>query len=297
MALRPAGQVPTAPVEDQNENPVAQNAGANPENSGAGTPNPPVTGSTTRNKDMDKRKYYENFKKDGLALHQAEVESGEAEADGSMRDAVAYLYALGNPAKTGTRTEKGTTDIKTIEVIGYACKAVKEGVKAPICKREGINKTDVMGFSSVEWVDVPVGTVFTLSRAELGEMISQGVFAGMFTGDPDNQVEFGVTFSKVAGNAYAPQALLKTVVTENSKPIKSNIVPVAVKKEGAKGNSLKDYDVLPEYAEKFGYIFAEVQSVGRSSNGGSKQREVGQTAAELAAAFRAYRKNQQKAAQ
>ena len=205
------------------------------------------------------------------------------------------MYALGNPAKYGTRTEKGVSDIKTMDVVGYAFKAI-EDVLVPVCQRVGINKSDVMGYSSIDWVEVKAGQEFNLSKAELGEMITQNIYNGMFTGDPDNKVELAITFSAAAGNTYAPQCILKKVIEEgkDSKPVKANIIPVATKKEGTSGKSVRDFEVLPEYKEKFGYIFEEVQSGGRSGSG-SQKREVGQSAAELAAAFRAFKRNKEKA--
>lgn len=250
----------------------------------------PAADVKRKTKNKAKATFYRDFKRQGTELLKEEAESGIGEQAASMSDKIAFLYPLGNPTKVGTRTEKGKSEIPTIEVIGYAFKALAN-VEVPVIDREGLPKSNVMGYNSISWAKVKKGETFILTRAELGEMIMQVQYAGTFTGDPENQVELAITVSKVAGNAYMPLTTLKKVIIdENTSPLKANITPVAVKKEGAKGNGIKDYNVLPEYDEKFGYIFKEVVSAGRAGGGGYKKKERGQTAAELAAAMRAFRR-------
>lgn len=278
MALRKTSELSTV-AGDQPMEDVAQEL--------AGAPSAEVK---KRTKDRAKAAFYKDFKQQGVALLEAEKETGEAEKAGSMSDKVAFLHPLGNPTKVGTRTEKGRSEIPTIEIIGYAFKALAN-VQVPVIDRVGIPKINPMGYNNINWVPVKKGETFILTRAELGEMVMQVEYAGAFTGDPENQVELTVTVSKVAGNAYAPLTILKKVIIdENTSPIKANIVPVAVKKEGATGNGIKDYTVLPEYDEKFGYLFEEVKSVGRARGSAYQKREKGQSAAELAAAMRAFRR-------
>lgn len=245
-----------------------------------------------RPKDMQKVAAVKAFREAGETLAMEEdangVEKGAGQAD------VAYVIALGNPTSWGTRTEGKTEKIPTMNIVGWKFRALKD-IKVPVCKREGIPKNDTMGYSSIEWVNAAAGSEFTLSPAELGEMISLEQYNGMFTGDPENVVELHVTMPKVGKGRYAPSVSLKRVKTsENTKPLKADIVPVATLNEGAdkKSTSIKDYTVLPEYAEKFGYIFEPVERTGRGSSG-STARKPGENAAELAAALRAYKSRQQ----
>lgn len=277
-------------------NPVAQEAPVveNHDVQGEVTPH---TGTQARTKDKAKASYYQNFKNEGLKLMKEEAATGEAAVAGSMSDKVAFLFPLGNPTKVGTRTEKGQSEIPTIEIIGYMLKALAD-IEVPVIDRTDLAKVNVMGAKSVTWVPVKKNSNFILTRAELGEMITKIEYNGMFTGDPKNIVELQVTISKVAGNNYAPLTILKKTQIPGVEvaPIKQNIVPVAVKKDGAEGNGIKDYTVLPEYAEKFGYLFEEVRSAGRASGPREYQKRAqGQSAAELAAAMRAFQKNTQRA--
>lgn len=278
MALKKSSELAQAPQVQAPQNTQAPEAPQAPQVPEA---------EKVRTKDVDKKKFYADFKNQGIELMKAEKEQGVVY--GAMSDKVAYLYALGNPANEGTRSEKGTTDIPVVEVVGYKLKALAD-IQVPVINREGIAKCDIMGYKEVKWVPVKAGQEFDLTRGELGLMIQLPEYNGMFSGDPNNIVEVQVTVSKAAGNAYVPLSVLKkTYIDENTTPIKANIANIAVKKAGATGKSIKDFEVLPDYAEKYGYIYEEVRSAGRASGERSySKRERGQTAAELAAALRAY---------
>lgn len=246
-----------------------------------------LTEGKTKKKDAAKAAYYEALKKDGIEQLKKDTEAKVAL--GAKSDKVSYLHALGNPAKEGTRTEKGKKGIPTIEVVGYKLRAEAD-IQVPVIDRTNLPKCDVMGANTVTWVPVKKGQEFIISRGELGEMITLEEYNGTFTGDAENIVELQITISKAAGNTYAPLTILKkSTIGNEGAPIKAHIVPIANRKPGTNGKSISDFEVLPEYAEKFGYIFAEVKSEGRAPRTYEK-RNQGQSAAELAAAMRAYKK-------
>lgn len=284
MALKKSGLTPVTPVTEVEETQDVAGTATDAQT----TPDAEVK---TRVKDSNRSKYYENFKKQGKLLREEEKKQGLLEVEGSMSDKVKFLFPLGNPAKVGTRTEKGVEGIDAIEVVGYEFEALAD-LEVPVIDRTGIPKNNIMGYKDVKWVTVKAGEKFQLTRAELGLMIPDVKYAGVFSGNPENIVELQITVSKASGGSYQPLTVLKTrIIDENTKPIKANIVPVALKKEGTKGTSIKDFEVIDIYKEKFGYIFEEVQSLGRSSRAPGEKVKPGQTAAELAAAMRAFQKN------
>lgn len=249
------------------------------------------TTASGRPKDMEKVAAVKEFRAAGLALAKEEDASGVEKGQSSAK--VAFVVALGNPAKMGTRTEGNKDGIAVMDIVGWKFRAV-EAIKVPVCGREGILKNNTMGYSSIEWVDVPAGGEFTLTPAELSEMISLEEYNGVFTGDPENQVQLHVTMPKVGKNHYEPKVTLTKIrLTEDTKPIKATVEPVATLNAGALegSKSIKDYTVLPEYAEKFGYIYEEVAKTG--GTGRTQQaRKPGENAGELAAALRAYKMRQ-----
>lgn len=268
---------------------------ANGGNGGNNGGNGQKTTKSGRLKDMAKVAAVKEFRQAGLALAQEEDASGVEKGQSSSK--VAFVVALGNPAKMGTRTEGKKEGIEVMEIVGWKFRAV-EAVKAPVCKRENIAKSDTMGYSSIEWIDVPAGGEFTLTPAELSEMIALEEYNGLFTGDPENQVELHVTMPKVGQNKYAPNVTLKKIkISEDTRPIKAVVDPVATLNPGAPegSKSIKDYTVLPEYAEKFGYIYEEAVRTGKGGSTAGQKRKPGENAGELAAALRAYKMRQAQA--
>lgn len=245
--------------------------------------------------DMQKKAAVKEFREAGLALAKEEDANGVVKGQDSNK--VAYVIALGNPARMGTRTEGKKENIAVMEIVGWKFKALAP-IQVPVCKREGIPKTDSMGYSSIEWVEVAEGQEFTLSPAELSEMIILEQYNGIFTGDEKNQVQMHITMPKVGKNKYAPNiSLTKIRIDENTKPLKADVIPVATLNEGASkdSKSLKDYTVLPEYAEKFGYIFEEAPK--GSTRVAGQKRKPGENAGELAAAMRAFKMKQRQGMQ
>lgn len=276
MALKKSGmtapEVATAPVA---EAPVANEAQV-----GA-----PAVDTGKASDKAERKAVAKQFRAAGKALAAEEDAAGVVK--GAWRDKVQFLYPLGNPASKATGT-KNKQQYETIEIVGYKFKAL-DAITVPVVDRTGIPKKNVMGFNSYEEVQVAAGQEFVLTIAELALMIQKVEYNGMFTGGGVS-VEVGCTISRSQGTQYAPRVLLKMTETgENTTSMKESVQPVATRKQGtpADSTSIKDFEVLPEYADKFGYIYAPVVSSGRSSQE-YKKREVGENAAEIAAALRAF---------
>lgn len=271
MALKPK-TVPVAPVA-----PVEVQADV-------ATVSEPVNSGNTKNTD-ERTAVAKSLRAAGQELVKQEKAAGVDVVKGSKRGAVRFIQALGNPASPVKGT-KGTESYDSIEIVGYEVE-VLEDIEVPVHSRVGITKKNVMAFSDETMVVAPAGSKVILSISEVGRMITRLEFDGMFTGGGVS-VEVGMTVSKSQGTQYTPRVLLKKVLTEtDTATIKESVKAVAVRNPSSTGNSIKDFTILPEYEEKFGYIFKPVESAGRTSTG-AKKREVGENAAEIAAALRAY---------
>lgn len=251
-----------------------------------------------RVKDMDKVAFTKNLREIGRNLKDEEDKEGLVKGEG--RPNIGFVTCLGNPQKVGTRTEKGVSDIPVSEIIGFKLQAMAD-IKVPVTKREGIPKNNPMGYSSIEWVAVKAGTQFDVNPAELAELLKLPEYDGMFTGHAiqdeygtDVEVEIHMTTTKT-GNTYRPNVSLKRVVYSDGKeykPVKAIVEDVANLKEGADKGSKKieDWQIKPEYAEKFGYLYEKAPA--RVGGGSTKApRKVGENASELAAALRAMTNN------
>lgn len=276
-------------VEPQVQEPVVDEGNAQ-----GGAEKQPKLTKSGRVRDEAKIAFTKGVKEAGKALKDEEDKEGLVKGEG--RENIGFVTCLGNPQNMGTRTENGEEGIPVPEVVGFKLKALAD-IKVPVTERVNIPKNNPMGYSSIEWVDVKAGTEFDVNTAELAELLKLPEYDGMFTGHAIEdqygtpvEAEIHMTTSKTGGT-YRVNVSLKRVKYADDrkyKPLKAMYVEIATPKEGASkdSKSISDWQVKPEYAEKFGYLYEKAPA--RVGGGSTKApRKPGENAAELAAALRA----------
>lgn len=214
------------------------------------------------------------FRAKGAALRAGMSEDQKA-VEGSKRDKVKFICALGDPNKKQSRKE-GKASIDSFVVVGYKVKVLEDMTvpNAPL-KQDFTSLIDTEPSTEVA---VKAGQEVILNIAELGEFISREEFAGQFTGEGEEVV---IT-AKNAQNRPEPLPVLKKLSGVGS--IKANmelIADMVGAGDGKKGTpKIKD-----EFKEKFGVLYTK-KSAGKKSTGGTAKNN-GEAAADIAAAFRA----------
>ena len=214
------------------------------------------------------------FKSTGAAARQAMSEDEKA-LEGSKRDKVSFICALGNPAKSQVRVENGQP-VKSHEVVGYKFNIAEPMMipNAPLSK-DGKSLVDTEPATEIQ---APAGEI-VLNLVETGMFISKLEFAGQFTGG-DKPVSIT---AKIAANREEPLPVLR--LTDPKGSIKTSMDYIAVMQGADEANGVKGTPVVkPEYADKFAVLFTKKTA---TRGGSAKAKEKGETSANIAAAFRA----------
>ena len=212
----------------------------------------------------------DQFRQEGANIRSTMSEDEKA-VEGSKSDMVAFVAALGNPARKQDRVE-GNKSIPCYEVVGYKFKAL-EDMTVPFIP---LKSADPFNVGEESERQVKAGETFHLTIYETAMLISKIEYAGKFSGEGDAVV----LSAKSSKNRPTPLPILKKAASSGS--IKSNIELVADMQgdaNGGKGTPI----VKEEYKEKFAVIFARKKV---DKEGVVKQQRTGEAAADLAAAFR-----------
>ena len=212
------------------------------------------------------------FAADGAALRNGAEFKHELE--GSRSDDIEFITCLGNPAKRAPRV-KGTETLDASLVVGYTFKALKD-IQVPVSPFKP-NFHSLTDTETPTFVEVKAGTIFHLNPNETGFLASQPEYAGAFTGN-GNSVVLSVKFSKDRNEVPLP------VLRKTSGAIKDSLLDIA---DQDKENP-KKFTVKPEYAEKFGILFAARKS---SKTAAGVTIGDGEARKNVAAAFNAYFRN------
>ena len=206
------------------------------------------------------------FRAEGAKIRQT-MSADERAIEGSKSDKIAFVNALGNPARKQDRVEGGKS-IPCYEVVGYTFKAL-EDVEVPVLP---LQSSDPFNTTVAEPKHVKAGETFTCNIMEMASLISRPEYAGKFSGEGDI-----ITLSAKANKTRpTPLPILKRAVGS----IKTEMDLVA---EMVDENGKKIAKVKPEYEEKFAIIFKKKSA---SASGVKKTHKAGESAADLAAAFR-----------
>lgn len=212
----------------------------------------------------------DQFRADGAKMRET-MTADEKAVEGSKSDMIAFVAALGNPARKQDRVE-GNKSIPCYEVVGYEFKAL-EDVTVPFIP---LKSADPFNVGEESTRQVKAGETFHLTIYETAMLISRIEYAGKFSGEGDAVV----LSAKSSKNRPTPLPILKKAASQGS--IKSNIKLVADMIGDANGGKGTP-KVKEEYAEKFAVIFQR-KTVTR--DGVNKVAKTGEAAADLAAAFR-----------
>jgi hypothetical protein len=264
-------------LKNQNVNVEGEGVGTDA-TAGTGAEAGAGAGTGTAGKGKGKNSKFDEFKAQGASIRAKKTEA-DLQAEGAHSGDVQFVIALGNPARVIKRTEKGEK-IGSMECVGYRFKALKP-VTVPKVKLLADAKNNPMLFDpeTVEYVEVAEGQEFDLLLPELGQMISDPKYAGTFNGGGDT-VQLHVTIS--ASRNYVPLSVLKRPGTV----LKDHMLPVGEKKLV---DGKERWCALPEFEEKFGYLYKVVQT--NRGTGSSKSKNTGEATKDLAAALRNYFSN------
>lgn len=234
---------------------------------GEGTPVNAPAPSTGKKGDTVRVQKYAEFKQTGENIR-ANYDDESKNVEGSKSNTLLFVIPLGNPAVQQKRVEKGTNLASSL-VVGYRLKTL-EDITVPVC--EPGDSGEHMDYKSISEKPVKAGEEFDVSLPELGLLISRIEYGGVINTKED-PVQLHVT---ITGTRNEPLTVLK----RPDAPIKDKILDIATKDATGK------WTVKPEFAEKFGHYFTRKSALRGGSSG--QKREVGQSAKDLAAAFRAY---------
>jgi hypothetical protein len=212
----------------------------------------------------------DQFRAEGAKARET-MSADEKAVEGSKSDMVAFVAALGNPARKQDRVE-GNKSIPCYEVVGYEFKALEDMVVPFI----PLKSADSFNVGEESERQVKAGETFHLTIYETAMLISRIEYAGKFSGEGDAVV----LSAKSSKNRTTPLPILKKAASQGS--IKSNIKLVADMIGDANGGKGTP-KVKEEYAEKFTVLFQK-KVVDRNCVG--KVAKTGEAAADLAAAFR-----------
>ena len=148
----------------------------------------------------------ESFRNNGASEREAMSED-QKQLEGSASDKVAFVCALGNPAKPQKRVENGKP-VDSYQVVGFRFN-LSESMNIPVAPLKHGCKSliDVEGLTEVNH---PAGMV-DLNLLEMGAFISKIEFAGTFTGG-DKPVMLS---AKVSKDRDEPLPILKLADSKN----------------------------------------------------------------------------------
>lgn len=210
----------------------------------------------------------ETFKNQGAALRKTNTDVYAEGVEGSKQDKVAFVAALGNPAKSQPRIE-GNMNKPSYQVVGYRFRLLEdmEVPSAPL--KEECKGT--MDTEPITMVAGKAGQEVDLNIIETAYMISQPQFAGKFTGEGQEVI--------LTAKCSKSREDLLPVLRKSNGTIKEPMILIA-DMVGADENSKGKAQVKEEFT-KFSPLFRKRTS----SRGASKNVKAVETAANLAAAF------------
>ena len=221
----------------------------------------------------------EAFKATGANLRQSLTDDQKA-VEGSKAGELVFVAALGNPMRKQSRVQNGA-DIESFEVVGYKFKSTSD-----ITVDVADFKSDWKELTDVDFVgqrQIKAGEEFNLNLVETGLLLSNIVYGGRASGNPDKKVILSATISK---DRKEPRPVLKIDTAAGLKgSVKENMILIA---ENQNGTGV----VKPGY-EKFAPLFNKVSL--KKVTGATK--DTGEGTANIAAAFRALYNNKLKATQ
>lgn len=213
------------------------------------------------------------FKANGASIR-AQMSEDQKATEGSKRDKVAFVAALGDPNKKQSRVE-GKEAKPSYMVVGYQFKVLEDMTvpKAPI-KADFKTPLDV---EAITEEPVKAGTVVSLNLVETGAFISRPEFAGQFTGEGQ---EVSI-IAKISKDREEPKPALR--MSSGTGSIKSNMVLIADMVPGEDGKNKPQ--IKPEFEEKFGVLYKKRRATKKQAGSGASA--AGESAANIAAAFNA----------
>lgn len=213
------------------------------------------------------------FRQMGSAAR-AQMSEDQKAIEGTKKDKVAFVCALGDPGRKQTRVE-ANVNIPSNVVVGYKFRLL-EDMTVPHAPIRADWKTPLDVEPATE-VAHRAGDVVALNIVETAMFITRIEFAGQFTGG-ETGVEISAKRSKERPD---PLPVLNKIgkgsVKENMELIGTMVGADSIKDGGTV--QLKD-----EYKDSFGVLYRK-RSLG--SKGAAAPKAAGETQADLAAAFRA----------
>lgn len=231
------------------------------------------------NADTTRTNKHADFKALGESIG-ASMTAEDKAKEGSMRGAVAFVCALGNPKQKQDRVEKGKS-VPCYKPVGYKFKALQDIMVPVIPLKENYNSLIDVAIENATEVPVKAGETFICNLREYGALISKTEFNGIFNGE-GREVFLGVTFS---GTREEPYPILKAA--EGSIKETMELVANVEEVKGTDGAVTKKYTVKDEFAEKFGMLF-KARSTSRSGAGSARASEAGVSASNIARALQDY---------
>lgn len=250
-------------------------AEAEAKNAGVGAETPaPATPAPAANKTAAAGDKTEAFKAHGAAIR-AQMTKDQQAVEGSKSDKVAFVCALGDPARKQARVENKAS-IPSYVVVGYKFKAL-EDMTVPYAPLKQGWKT-ILDVEEATEKQVAAGQEFHLNIVETAMLISRVEYAGRFSGE-GTQVALSV---KTSNDREEPLPILTKV---GAGSIKENMELIADMIGGDGADKRGTPQVKPEYADTFGALYNR-RTLTKKSAGASKK--AGESQANIAAAFRAY---------
>lgn len=217
----------------------------------------------------------ELFKQKGQSIR-AQMTEDQKAAEGSKSDKIAFVCALGDPARKQARVENKTS-VPSYVVVGYKFRALEDVMvpKAPL--KQGMK--NILDVEEATERPVKAGEEFHMNIVETAMLISRVEYAGRFSGE-GTQVALSV---KTSTDREEPLPILNKI---GAGSIKENMELIAdmVGGDGTEKNR-GTAQVKDEYAETFGALYNRSR-LAKKSAGAAKKAGEGQ--ADIAAAFRAY---------
>lgn len=245
-----------------------QAAEANQAQAPAAAPSAPASGVNSKT---------EAFKAKGRAIR-AQMTDDQKQAEGSKSDKVAFVCALGDPARKQARVENKTS-IPSYVVVGYKFKAL-EDMTVPQANLKKQGRKNLLDTEEPTERQVKAGQEFHLNLVETAMLISRVEYAGRFSGE-GVQVALSV---KTAQDREEPLPILNKI---GAGSIKENMELIAdmIGGDGTDKNRGTP-KCKAEYEETFGALY--IRSTATKGGSMARQQVSGEGQKDIAAAFRAY---------
>ena len=210
----------------------------------------------------------ETFKNQGASIRKTNTDLYAEGVEGSKQDKVAFVAALGNPAKSQPRIEDNQNK-PSYQVVGYRFRLLEDMEVPSAPFKEECKGT--MDTEPITMVAGKAGQEVDLNIIETAYMISQPQFAGKFTGE-------GSEVILTAKQSKSREDLLP-VLRKAGGTIKEPMILIA-DMIGADENTKGKAQIKEEFAK-----FAPLLRKRSRGTGASKGAKNANTAANLAAAF------------